>query len=455
MAKISLVAKTDELPLNLISHAAKTCYTSKVPEMGATMDVENNLFKTGHHTTLQHNYFTFNISDTSISSVTFGLHLTHHFYNTDQRSGRFSKMYTKVDFDEIKNYISQYWPNENSDEVIDFIKKGKDLYDQYIEPATQLVIEKIKEERPNATEEYIIANAGKIAQEQMRMFISTIFPTALDYTINLSTLTAMYRAAWSPELRDITDQMKDLVITEYPDLAYMFDEKVRRHDNWTPKMDLKTIGVKKSPDLWDFGMSFTKEINLDLETKDSVDLRYFTPENMDNNISTLRMRIEISVATMGQDQRHRALKRGIPQLTGNFYLPPILDELGLEEVAFDYLTQYKKLISKIDKSLALAIIPYGMMVSYGKVGDLNGMIHEQEKRLCWSAQEEIYNLSRMLHEKLTQEDFKDKTLSSDAKKLAELMTPACYKTKCIEGKRYCGRDISKLREDKRIPKRKI
>ena len=100
MIKVSLIAKTNELPLNLISHAARTCYTANVPEMGTTMDVENNLFKTGHHTTLQHNFFTFNISGLSVSSTIFGLHLTHPFYNTDQRSGRFSKMYVKPDFEE-------------------------------------------------------------------------------------------------------------------------------------------------------------------------------------------------------------------------------------------------------------------------------------------------------------------------------------------------------------------
>ena len=59
MIKANLIAKTDVEPRILSSHAAKTCYTSKVPELGATIDVENRLFKPGHHTTLQHNYFTF------------------------------------------------------------------------------------------------------------------------------------------------------------------------------------------------------------------------------------------------------------------------------------------------------------------------------------------------------------------------------------------------------------
>ncbi|HSQ98160.1 MAG TPA: FAD-dependent thymidylate synthase [Rickettsiales bacterium] len=446
MIKVSLIAKTSETPTNLISHAAKTCYTSKVPEMGNTMDVENNLFKTGHHTTLQHNYYTFNIEGLSISSTIFGLHLTHPFYNTDQRSGRFSKMYAKPDFEEIKSYILKYWPNCDIENILSFIKKGTEIYQANIEKATQVAIDFIKEERPFATEEYITMNAPKIAQEQLRMFISTIAPTALDISVNLSVITALWRSAWSLEMREITNQMRDLILNEYADLAYMFNEEHRRNDNWSPKMDFTNPSILKEPQLLGFDIELLEDLNLKSIAKDSVDLRYFTPENMNNTLSFIKSRIEVSLATMGQDQRHRTIKRGIPELNGHFYLPPILEKIGLEKTAQDFLNEYTELIKNLDKNLALAIAPYGIMSTYSKYADLNGAIHEQEKRLCWSAQEEIYNLSRQLHEKL---------LQSGNDEIAELMTPACYKKACIEGRRYCGRDVSKLKNDKNIPRRKI
>ena len=446
MIKVSLIAKTNELPLNLISHAARTCYTANVPEMGTTMDVENNLFKTGHHTTLQHNFFTFNISGLSVSSTIFGLHLTHPFYNTDQRSGRFSKMYVKPDFEEIQNYILSFWQDCDIENVMGLIKRGREIYKENIKKASEVAGNFIKEERPNANDEYIEMNAGKIAQEQMRMFISTISPTALDYTINLSTLTAMYRSAWSPELRYIVSQMKDLVLKEYPDLGYMFDEKTVRDSNWAPKMNFEDIKIKTSPTCEVLEINFNKTVQLDITTKDSVDLRYFTPENMDNSVSTIKTKVELSLATMGQDQRHRTIKRSTPELTGSFYLPPILKELGLVKTALEYMEQYAELAKRIDKNLALAIAPYGVMSSYTKLSDLNGLIHEQEKRLCWSAQEEIYNLSRQFNEYLMNHNHED---------IAEKLTPACYKKACIEGRRYCGRDVSKLKFDKNIPIRKI
>lgn len=453
MIKVSLIAQTNELPTNLISHAAKTCYTSIVPEMGKTIDVESNLFKTGHHTTLQHNYFSFTIEGLSVSSTIFGLHLSSPFYNTDQRSGRFSKMYTKPDYDELKTYILKYWPEADIEKIIEFIKKGRLLYKNNIEKATEVAKKLIKQERPFADEEYIETQAPKIAQEQMRVFISTIFPTALDHTINLSALTAIYRSAWSPELRDITNQMKELVIAKYPDLSYMFDEKTRRTTDWAPKIDLSNIKIEKEPNVFDFEIKFEKNIDLNENKKDSVDLNYFTPEKMENNMSTIKYTAEISLATMGQDQRHRTIKRGIPECCGHFYLPPILNELELEKAAFDYLYEYKKLTENINSNLALSIAPYGLMFKYGKVGDLNAIIHEQEKRLCWSAQEEIYNLSRKFHEKMINNTENEK-LNDDCKKLAALMVPACYKKTCIEGRRYCGRDVSKLKNDKSIPIRK-
>lgn len=445
MIKVSLIANTNEVPVNLSSHAARTCYTSKVPEMGNVLDVENSLFRTGHHTTLQHNYFTFNIDGVSIASATFGLHLASPFYNSDQRSGRYSKMYSKPDFEEIKNYILKYWKVENIDEILSFIEKGTKIYQKNIEKATEIAKRLIKEERPFIDDESLEKLAPKIAQEQLRMFISTISPTGLDTTLNLSAITALWRSAWNPEMVEITNQMKDIILEKYPDLSYMFEEKFRRTDTWAPEIDFSNIGILKEPKCYNANANIS-DLNFNEINKDAVDVRYFTPEKMDNNISNVSCEIEVSIATYAQDQRHRTIKRGTPRITGNFYLPPILQELNLENIAFKYTKEYFELCKKIDKTLAVAIAPYGIMVRYKKLADLNAFLHEQEKRLCWCAQEEIYNVNRQLHDLLIEKDLKI---------IADVMCPACYKKACIEGKRYCGRDLKKVREDKNIPIRKI
>jgi hypothetical protein len=130
-------------------------------------------------------------------------------------------------------------------------------------------------------------------------------------------------------------------------------------------------------------------------------------------------------------------------------LPPIPAELGLENEALEYMKEYVELFKRMDKSLVLAIAPYGVMVKYMKYGDLNAVMHEQEKRLCWTAQEEIYNLSRQLHEEMQNHE-KEKI-----RELAGYFAPPCYKDKCIEGKRYCGRDLKEVKTNKNMPKRRV
>ncbi|MDR2526346.1 MAG: FAD-dependent thymidylate synthase [Rickettsiales bacterium] len=447
MIKISLISKSTENLTNLVSHAARICYNPTLPKMGSTIDIENLLFKTGHHTTLQHNFFTFLIDGLSINSTIFGLHLLHPFYNTDQRSGRFSKMYTNPDYDEIRNYILGYFPNSPIDKLISFIKKGRLIYKDNMKRAEKLVAERIKEERPFASDEYIEANANKIAQEQMRVFISTVFPTALDYTINLSTLNAIYRSAWTVEMKDITEQMKRLVLKECPNLEYMY--KNQRQDNWSPKMINNIPKILKTPSLEVLKIDNYDTFNSYISESDSVDLKYFTPERMNNNIFTILTEIEVSLATMAHDQRHRTLKRTMPELTGNFYLPPIPSMLGLEKIAEEYMLEYIDLYNSLDKNLVLMLAPYGVMAKYKKIGDINAITHEQEKRLCWSSQEEVYNLSRKLYEKISNND------KSEIREISKFFLPSCYKKKCIEGKRYCGRDIKKCKISEPLIERTI
>ena len=97
--------------LDLSSYSALTCYNPDLPEVGKTIDVKKRLFETGHHTTLQHNYYTFAIDGLAVADVTFGLHLASPFYNSDQRSGRFCiDMFKNPDYDGFSSYIKTFWP---------------------------------------------------------------------------------------------------------------------------------------------------------------------------------------------------------------------------------------------------------------------------------------------------------------------------------------------------------
>lgn len=85
-------------PLLTVSHAAQKCYQAETPVWGKRINEEERLFKPSHHTTFQHasSYFTFDIEDIAISDITLGLHLASPFYNSDQRSGRYTSSATTI-----------------------------------------------------------------------------------------------------------------------------------------------------------------------------------------------------------------------------------------------------------------------------------------------------------------------------------------------------------------------
>ena len=166
------------------------------------------------------------------------------------------------------------------------------------------------------------------------------------------------------------------------------------------------------------------------------------PEYMDNSSTHLRARIEVSCATMGQDQRHRMLKRTSPFFTGDVYCSNILEELGLGEELLRTLKLWEIVSEGLPGNLKAILAPYGAMVRYEKSGDLNGLCHESRKRLCWKAQPEIYKLAMSMRKALAE--------GKESKHILCLFEPPCYATgKCGEAK-SCGRDITLRNDEKKF-----
>lgn len=443
---IKVKFRSIEKPQEMISFAAKSCYQAEEPKIGDLLDIKTTLFQPGHHTTLQHasTHFTFFIDGIAVSDITLGLHLANPFYNSSQRSGRFcGKMFSNPDFGKIGDYLCKYWPSSLSSvnycRIMSFIRRGIDIYQKNIDNATELAKQFIKEERPLATDKYISQNAPKFAQEQLRVFVSTIFPTALTYTINISALAALYKVAWSPALKDITQQMADIVLEKEPSFEYMFARRVNND------------GVfRRVQGAYIYDGVLTKPVSKLVSTGDSewfaapesddlhpLDLLHFEPFYMDNNVEEIKSDVEVSLATFGQDQRHRTVKRSQPFFTGGFYLPPIPRELRLKKQAEQLLGEWLDISWRhkdISVTLFQAIAPYGAMVRYRKSASYNAFIHESLKRLCWCAQEEIFHLNLDLREQIARQ-------KGEKFPLLPFCSPACVRTgKCGEGKRYCGRD---------------
>jgi len=464
MIKIELLGATrlfsevDSDPLSLSSHAALECYQAETPTMGAMIDVEGRLFLPGHHTTLQHFSFNFNVEGISVGDVTLGLHLASPFYNSDQRSGRFcSAMFDKPDIGKLVAYVKNFWPEGGKRKnwlrnIESYLDNQLAFYQKTIQAASLLAEEFLEKERPMASEKYIKQNAPKIAQEQMRMFIPVLYPTGLDFTVNLSALVALWASAWTPVMIFVTDEMVKRVLSKYPELGFCFNPMYRRPIKGAGFLKLKpgTHGVKTSPGLKLLQLDGDDEFVPPFEELTyPVDRLHFDPCMMNNSAAGLKTEIEVSLATMGQDQRHRTIGRSKPELTGNFYLPPIPRSMGLEDAADSLMSDWLTLYSEMPSSLADILAPYGAMVRYKKRGSFNAVIHEQSKRSCFCAQEEIYHLSRKFRQAVIDE-------RGERSLLLKMFQPPCSSTgKCAEGARYCGRDIKLRQKGEYFPKRVV
>lgn len=437
-------------PIATASHAAQTCYKATLPDPSdAPLNVEKQLFDPGHHTTLEHTSFSFEIEGISVGGVTFGLHLCHPFYNTDQRSGRFcAKMFADPNYDYFRIFLETYYkevPSAVKNEILLHICKSVSVYQNQLPLAESFVVKHFAETRPFASET-VRKNIPKIAQEQMRMFIPVMFPTALTYTIDFITLVSLWTSAWTPEMITITDMMRDLVLEKWPALSFAFCNRKRVGLDYGPALAKSASQIAHEPSWQEIVSSVDDVESPHPEHTHPVDLLHFHPKYMKNSTSILKAKVAISVATMGQDQRHRTFSRSDPVFTGCFYLAPILQELKLDEEAEEIMWNWIRLRDLVPSSLGAVLAPYGAMVTYNKVGNLNAFAHEQAKRLCWSAQEEIYEVSRQARSHLQKVNHG----------IERLMIPPCYVTgKCAEGNRYCGRDLGQRVNVDFFPKRRI
>lgn len=444
MIQVELKHWTNTDPYKQISWSATNYYNDHEMDFnGKPLDVENQLFLPAHHTTHEHFLFTYFIEGISVSGITFGIHLARNpFYNSEQRSGRFCfDMFSNPNYDQIQQYVCYYWPelsNKQIRTVMDFIRKGIDAFQNNLEKATEIAAEFIRQERTFASEKYIEKNAKKFAQEQLRNFVSTIFPTGDTFTIDLIALISDYWYAWNPPMLDLTQKLADCVIEKWPRMKYAF-KRMPQQDYFVKLFNFSPNLVFKPREIVDEIKIHPETVYPDFNELHPVDSTLFHPKFMNNNLSEICSHIEISVATMGQDHRHRMIDQGEVKFKGNFYLPPIVKECGLENEASDLIRDWIRFYSDdtFPKTLVNMIVPYGAVVAYEKKSNFNPLFHEQFKRLCWCTQEEIFNLNRQKRQSVIKKIGEDHPLIN-------MFSPPCIRCeKCTEGSRYCGRNRSK------------
>jgi thymidylate synthase ThyX len=426
------------------SHAARICYSPKIPKLGELIDVLKSLFKPGHMTTLSHaaTFETYEIEGIAVGDITFGLHLTHPFYNTDQRSGRYAgEMFSNPNFEQMMAYVMEYWPETSPTTrgaILSYLQHCAAQYTNLMPEATDLARKHILKLRPFISKKDFDKKCENTAQEQVRVVIPTLFPTALVFTVNLVALVAMYEEAWTPGMKDMTQQMVDKYCEKHPDARKYFNTERRRTDEFALAVPAPNdVFVALTPSLTKCEVYRPDLFILPSpEIMHPVDRLHFRPELMDNNIGSITSEVTVSLATYGQDQRHRTVRRSQPVFTGGFYLPPLLQKVDdAQSSAESLMKKWTELAASLPKTLGMLLAPYGAMVRYTKQGSFNAKLHELGKRTCLQAQEEIRYLTALERNEVSK-------LVSPFHSIMHMYQPHCFETgTCAEGGRFCGRDL--------------
>jgi len=425
----------------LTQYAAGTCYQYTKEAAVATNVPVKALWKSKHLTTVMHDAhdITFRISGIPVSLVTFGLHLVHPFYNSSQTSGRYCVEMFNQQYSSVREFIEKYYPNTSTtdiDAIDSWVKDGIGFFNDNTEAYTAMAKDALRRERPNF-EGDVDKHALRLGQEQLRGFISTIVPTNLLYTVNIPAIAAMSKAAWNPVLKDVCDKMYRLV---------MSDEPYPQYESWVPNFNVldnseivSGVGLTEPNVLAKSLPSLHKSMTLQrhlaelvemYQNNEGLNILPFSPKaNTIGKVPKCCSIVEVSVATLGQEQRHRTIRRGMPEVTSNFYLPPLVRSHQLSvDFAIKHYVRYNKMVQKLSPELMLHFIPYGAMVKYYRECELEAWIHSAKKRCCWNAMAEIASMEKQ-HMNIF---IKNKTLH---------FGPSCRSGQCSEGTRYCGREL--------------
>lgn len=417
------------------------------------INVKSTLWKPGHHTTLEHasHSILFDIENIPVSMITFGLHLIHPFYNSSQRSGRYCLDIFGNDLTKYRNHILTFLDAFFSDykcqdRIVDWFTSGFIFFKENIDKATELAREALENERPFYQLDKD-AQARRIAQEQLRVFISTIVPTGINYTINIPTLYAMYKTAWNAPLQNLLKNMVDK-FSESSDLDFgdLVKPGHQRYELAFKQFSIHQNGNNIANVVGDIDVEILrKDENFNVMLKhlyswnaDSLDTAFFDPifvPELDDD-SEIISRVTIPVVTFGQDQRHRMIKRSNPVITGDFYLPPMIGKIpGAYDFAKSFMQEFNDLVNIAPEAM-IFFIPYGAMVQYNKKCDVRAYQHAIKKRLCFNAERTISIMERKTLHKIF-----DKLLSEDIE-----IGPPCKDHTCPEGKRFCGRDLQNRKQ---------
>jgi flavin-dependent thymidylate synthase len=485
---VKLVHSFTKPARNIVS-TARTCYSSSGIIFDESVEFSKNenlmldLLRAGHHTTFEHQYFQFAIKNISRYSVWLLLH-SHPFYGSDQVSQRYTKVRPKYTFIPTlpEKVLTIY--NETLELQYEFYEE---LY-RLLKPDVQKIYFADSNQEKNNSEK-VSHTIDKKSREIARYVLPIGTLTYLYHTINTVTLLRYYKKVFSFSDSDEEKKLVNLMVKEVkkiePEFEILINELNKPIENNCENINIS----KKYCDEFDLNLNnYTSKLidygsNAETILADSVRMYYgFDKQHMDDvsaineilnpvknktlssdvvltnnfllskSLNHIRytFKKKLSHTADCQNQRHRTVQSSGYELINkdfsepDFIIPklikvnPSIEKRYIEMMNIIW-SKINRLISLgVDKKELIYLLPNALTVRLIESGNLLNYHHKYALRLCWNAQEEIWQNSVDEVKQILQVH----------PNIGKFLLPPCSirllangKVSCHEGKRFCGYPI--------------
>lgn len=476
--------------------AARTCYSSKgiieEDDIGDRWDfLAHSIYKAGHHTTLQHAHFQFTLDRVSRHFIWSFLH-SHPFYNSEQVSQRYV---------EVKPDNAAVPPLEGEalsiyTRTLDYQMERYRMFCERLAPLVESELRKRFPKRPFESKKYR-STVRKKAQEVARYVLPVATHACLYHTISGITLLRYNRLCQlfdTPlEQRIVVGKMVEQLLAVEPKFNLILEESLeidsipeweyflaRSHDKslseeFRKEFDdslsgkvSKLIGFKSNNEelladsvrevlgLPRAAMGDEEAIALALDPQrnrllgESLNLTTLSKLSRCLYHPSYTFRKKISHTADSQNQRHRMTPASRPILAGHLmdepdYIIPTLierDESILRDYCetmarnWDAMNALRRL--GVEEQFVQYLLPNAVSIRFMESSDLLNLRHKHAMRLCYNAQEEIWQAS--VDEAMQ--------ISDVNPQIGRYLLPPCtlrmmarQKPICPEGERFCGEKV--------------
>jgi flavin-dependent thymidylate synthase len=476
-------------------YSSKVIYATDVSKDEATKirrdAIAQSIYKAGHHTTIQHATFQFVLDKVSRQVIWSFLH-SHPFYNSEQVSQRYVEM--KPD-----NFTTPELSEENVPLYQQAIRELMDAYHQLAKILEPVVVAEYKRLFPirNLEEKRWQGAIKKRCQEVARYVLPVATHAHLYHTISGLTLHRYHRLCEQfdvpLEQRVIVKKMVEAVNQRDPDFfKYIEDpmpleqtleyqilkgyddaqrqswpqEFIEEFDRDMGGLSSKLVDYKANaePVLAQSVRSVLGIPKSAMTDTDAIDWvlnpaknNYFSESLNVTTMSKLTRTLvhphftfkkKISHTADSQDQRHRMTPASRPIIIRQVrwdhpdYIVPTLVAASPEALAF-FRNTMEQLWARMaalhaagekDESV-MYLLPNAFPIRFEESGDLLNFHHKWTHRLCYTAQEEIWQTSK---EEVIQIDQKYPRIGKYFGAPCWMRKQAGVRPFCPEGDRFCG-----------------